>query len=156
MKWDATEPTEGTFTFTQADAEVAFAQANNMHVRGHTLVWHNQIPAWVFNHADGTPLTNSPDDQALLTQRLQNHITALMTHFGNAVPIWDVVNEPIDESQPDGYRRSPWFNILGPAVHPDRAAGRARRQPDGQALHQRVQHDDPGQARLPGRPGAAA
>jgi endo-1,4-beta-xylanase len=113
MKWDATEPTEGNFTFTQADAEVAFAQTNNMHVRGHTLVWHNQTPAWVFNHADGTALTNSPDDQALLTQRLQRHITTLMTHF-NTVPVWDVVNEPIDESQPDGYRRSPWFNILGP------------------------------------------
>ena len=117
MKWDATEATEGNFTFTQADAEVAFAQANNMHVRGHTLVWHNQIPAWVFNHTDGTPLTNSPDDQALLTQRLQGHITTLMTHF-NTVSIWDVVNEPIDESQPDGYRRSPWFNILGPQYIP--------------------------------------
>ena len=48
MKWDATERTEGTFTFAQADAEVSFAKASNMHVRGHTLVWHNQIPAWVF------------------------------------------------------------------------------------------------------------
>jgi hypothetical protein len=42
----------------------------------------------------------------------------VMTHFGNAVPVWDVVNEPIDESQPDGYRRSPWFNILGPQYIP--------------------------------------
>ena len=47
MKWDATEKTEGTFTFAQADAEVAFAKANNMRVRGHTLVWHAQTPAWV-------------------------------------------------------------------------------------------------------------
>jgi hypothetical protein len=30
------------------------------------------------------------------------------------VTVWDVVNEPIDPSQPDGFRRSPWFNILGP------------------------------------------
>ena len=117
MKWDATEPAEGSFTFTQADAEVAFAQANNMHVRGHTLVWHNQTPAWVFNHTDGTPLTNSAADQALLIQRMQRHITTLLTHF-NTVPIWDVVNEPIDESQADGYRRSPWFNILGPQYIP--------------------------------------
>ena len=117
MKWDATEPTEGNFTFTQADAEVSFAQANNMHVRGHTLVWHSQTPAWVFNHTDGTPLTNSAADQAILTQRMQNHINALMSHF-NTVNIWDVVNEPIDESQADGYRRSPWFNILGPQYIP--------------------------------------
>src|SRR5579871_3000453 len=117
MKWDATEPTEGNFTFTQADAEVAFAQANNMHVRGHTLVWYNQTPAWVFTNASGQPMTGTPDEQALLTQRLQNHINAVMTHF-NTVNIWDVVNEPIDESQSDGYRRSQWFNILGPQYIP--------------------------------------
>ena len=114
MKWDATEPTEGNFQFTNADAQVAFAKANNMHVRGHTLVWHNQTPAWVFNDAMGNPMTATPANQALLTQRIQNHIHAVMTHFGNDVPIWDVVNEAIDPSQPDGYRRSPWFNVLGP------------------------------------------
>jgi endo-1,4-beta-xylanase len=114
MKWDATEPTEGMFRFTNADAQVAFAKANNMHVRGHTLVWHNQTPAWVFNDASGNPMTPTPANQALLTQRIRNHIQAVMTHFGNDVPIWDVVNEAIDPSQPDGYRRSPWFNVLGP------------------------------------------
>jgi endo-1,4-beta-xylanase len=114
MKWDATEPTEGNFNFTQADAEVNFAKANNMHVRGHTLVWHNQTPAWVFQDANGNPMTATPANQALLTQRMQNHIQTVMTHFGNAVPVWDVVNEPIDPSQPDGFRRSPWFNVLGP------------------------------------------
>jgi endo-1,4-beta-xylanase len=112
MKWDATEPTEGNFIYTNADAQVLFAQQHNMHVRGHTMIWHNQTPAWVFNHADGTPLTNSPADQAILTQRIQKHITTLMNHF-NTVDVWDVVNEPIDETQPDGYRQSPWYNILG-------------------------------------------
>jgi endo-1,4-beta-xylanase len=114
MKWDATEPTDGTFTFTQADAEVAFAKAHNMRVRGHTLVWHNQTPAWVFNDAAGNPMTPTPDNKALLIQRMQRHIQTVMAHFGNDVPTWDVVNEPIDQSQSDGYRRSPWFNIIGP------------------------------------------
>ena len=114
MKWDATEPTEGQFQFTNADAQVAFAKSNNMHIRGHTLVWHSQTPAWVFNDAMGNPMTATPANQALLTQRIQNHIQAVMTHFGNDVSIWDVVNEAIDPSQPDGYRRSPWFNVLGP------------------------------------------
>jgi endo-1,4-beta-xylanase len=114
MKWDTTEPTEGHFNFTQADAEVAFAKANNMHVRGHTLVWHNQVPAWVFLDASGNPMTATPDNQALLTTRLQNHIQTEVAHFGTDVFAWDVVNEAIDPSQPDGYRRSPWFNILGP------------------------------------------
>jgi endo-1,4-beta-xylanase len=114
MKWDATEPTEGNFTFTQADAEVSFAKANNMRVRGHTLVWHNQTPAWVFNDASGNPMTPTPDNRALLIQRLQNHITKVIQHFGTDVGTWDVVNEPVDPSQADGYRRSQWFNIIGP------------------------------------------
>ena len=70
MKWDATERTEGAFTFTNADAQVAFAKANNMHVRCHTLVWHNQTPAWVFNDANGNPMTPTPENKALLLQRL--------------------------------------------------------------------------------------
>ena len=37
----------------------------------------------------------------------------MVTHFGDDVDAWDVVNELIDPSQPDGYRRSPWFNIIG-------------------------------------------
>ena len=114
MKWDTTEPTEGNFDFAQADAEVAFAKANDMHVRGHTLVWHNQVPAWVFNDASGNPMTPTADNRALLIQRMQSHITAEVTHFGSDVPVWDAVNEPIDPSQADGYRRSPWFDIIGP------------------------------------------
>lgn len=113
MKWDATERTEGTFTFTAADAEVSFAKANNMLIRGHTLLWHNQIPAWVFLDANGNPMTPTPENKALLLHRLENHIRGVVSHFGSDVYAWDVVNEIIDESQPDGFRRSPWFNITG-------------------------------------------
>jgi endo-1,4-beta-xylanase len=114
MKWDATEATEGVFTFANADAQVAFAKANNMRVRGHTLVWHAQTPAWVFNDASGNPMTPTPENRTLLIQRMQNHIRAVMMHFGNDVTTWDVVNEAIDQSQADGFRRSPWFTIIGP------------------------------------------
>jgi endo-1,4-beta-xylanase len=115
MKWDATEASENVFTFGQADAEVAFAKANNMHVRGHTLVWHNQIPAWVFTDpTTGQPMQPSDANRTLLISRMQNHITNVMKHFDGDVPIWDVVNEPFDPSQPDGLRRSTWYNIIGP------------------------------------------
>jgi endo-1,4-beta-xylanase len=114
MKWDATEPTLGTFTFAAADAQVAFAKANNMRVWGHTLVWHAQTPAAVFNDVNGVPMTPTPENRALLIQRMRNHIQGVVTHFGTDVGTWDVVNEAIDQSQPDGFRRSPWFNIIGP------------------------------------------
>lgn len=89
MKWDATEPAEGNFTFTTADAEVSFAETNNMLIRGHNLVWATgeQVPSWVFLEEDGvTPLSSSnPADVQLLTQRIQNHIKGVVEHFGSAV-----------------------------------------------------------------------
>ncbi len=114
MKWDATEPSEGNFTFTTADAEVKFAQTNHMLIRGHNLVWHQQIPSWVFLDANGNPMTATPGNKALLLQRMQNHINAVVGHFGSAVYVWDVVNEPIDETQPDGLRHNIWYQIIGP------------------------------------------
>jgi len=117
MKWQETEPTEGQFTFTVADQEVALAQANKMRVRGHNLVWSTgaQVPSWVFVEADGTtPLSASnPADVQLLTQRIQNHIKTEVQHFGTAVYVWDVVNEPLDPSQPDCLEHGPFYQVLG-------------------------------------------
>jgi len=117
MKWSSTEPTEGQFTFTNADAEVSFAQQNSMLIRGHNLVWSTgaQVPAWVFLEADGvTPLSASNgNDVALLTQRIQNHIMTEVQHFGSAVYVWDVVNEPLDPSQSDCLQHGPFYQVLG-------------------------------------------
>src|SRR5512145_369724 len=76
MKWEALQPTEGTFNYTTADQMVAFAEANRMKVRGHTLVWHNQTPAWVF-----VDTANAPVSKDVLLQRMRDHITNVMTHF---------------------------------------------------------------------------
>ncbi|KUL27905.1 endo-1,4-beta-xylanase [Actinoplanes awajinensis] len=103
LKWDATEPTENAFTYTQADPLIAFATAHGMKVRGHTLVWHNQTPAWVFANAD----------KATLLARLENHIRNVAAHYGTTIGVWDVVNEVIDESQSDGMRRSTWYTVTG-------------------------------------------
>jgi endo-1,4-beta-xylanase len=113
MKWQTLQPTEGAFNFAPADAQVAFAKAHDIPVRGHTLAWHSQTPAWVFNDASGNPMTPTPENKALLLQRLETHIRTVLTHFGDDVWAWDVVNEVIDPAQPDGWRRSPWFNITG-------------------------------------------
>jgi len=114
MKWDATEPQPGNFTFANADQQVAFAQANGMFVRGHTLAWHSQTPAWVFTDPlTGTTMLPTPANHDLLLQRLDNHVRNVVSHFGNKVYAWDVVNEVIDESQPDCMRKSTWFNVTG-------------------------------------------
>ncbi|MBN2535038.1 MAG: endo-1,4-beta-xylanase [Spirochaetales bacterium] len=117
MKWDALEPSEGNFNYSTADAMVNFAQANNMKVRGHCLVWHNQIPGWVFQNASKQVLLN----------RMKNHITNVMNHFRGKIYCWDVVNEAVTGNKSDGsdagedlsqvvswgYRNSTWYQICG-------------------------------------------
>lgn len=106
MKWSNLQTTEGTFTFANADKIVTFAQANGMKVRGHCLLWHNQIPAWIF--MDGS----ADASKELVLQRLRAHITTVVNHFKGKVYAWDVVNEAIDDGS-SVYRASKWYTICG-------------------------------------------
>lgn len=108
MKPDAIQPKEGEFNFTKADAYVKFAEENNIAIRGHTLVWHQQTPSWFFTDKDGKPISKE-----VLLARLEKHIKTLVGRYKGKIYAWDVVNEAIDPNQPDGYRRSQWYNILG-------------------------------------------
>ncbi|MGW2821697.1 endo-1,4-beta-xylanase [Streptomyces sp. NPDC001443] len=102
MKWGSVEPTQGTFNWAEADQIVAFAQAHNQQVRGHTLVWHSQNPSW---------LTNGSWTAAQLGTLLQNHISTEVGRYQGKITAWDVVNEPFNE---DGtYRSTLWYNGLG-------------------------------------------
>lgn len=106
MKFDALEPAQNQFNFAPADALVAFAQANGMVVRGHNLIWHNQIPNW---------LQNGNFNRTQLIAIMQNHITTVMRHFAGKVIAWDVVNEAISDNNgnPNPLRTSLWFNGIG-------------------------------------------
>jgi endo-1,4-beta-xylanase len=125
MKWGPIHPTESSYNFGPADALVAFARANGMKVRGHALVWHEQVPDWLFRDPSGNMMTATAANKALLLQRLDTHIRDVVTHFGDDVYAWDVVNEVIDENRPDGFRRNMWYQICGPE-YIDRAFMAAR------------------------------
>jgi endo-1,4-beta-xylanase len=110
MKWSSVENSLGSYTFGSADTEVGVAVCHGMRVRGHNLVWATgaQTPSYAFG--DGT---NSPANQATVTANIQEHIKAEVTHFGSQVYAWDVVNEPLDPSQPDCLVHGPFYQVLG-------------------------------------------
>ena len=86
MKWDAVHPAPDVYDFSSADALVAFAQANHQQVRGHTLLWHSQNPAWVTAASQTWTC-----DQARVV--LEDHIRTVVGHFKGQIYEWDVANE---------------------------------------------------------------
>jgi endo-1,4-beta-xylanase len=107
MKPEEIQPIEGVFDFKDGDKIVEFGQENGIPVRGHTLIWHNQVPDWFFLE-DGEEVSKEK-----LRERMKTHITEVMQHYKGQIYAWDVVNEPIDGDMPDGLLRNSWFNILG-------------------------------------------
>lgn len=106
MKAALINPQPGVFNFGPADAFVSFGEANKMFIVGHTLVWHNQVPAWFFTNKSGQP--NSKAEQL---ERLRLHIQTVAGRYAGRVHAWDVVNEVIDN---DGsYRPTSWVNAIG-------------------------------------------
>ena len=110
MKWSSVENTLGTYDYDNADNEVDLAVCHDMLVRGQNLVWSTgeQTPSYAFG--DGT---NSPANQALVTSNIQEHIKSEVQHFGTKVYAWDVVNEPLDPTQPDCLEHGPFYQVLG-------------------------------------------
>ncbi|TFE27507.1 endo-1,4-beta-xylanase [Cohnella luojiensis] len=110
LKWDATEPREGQFSFSRADQIVDFAMNNGIAFRGHTLIWHSQTPNWVFHDDKGNLVSKE-----VLFQRMKKHIEAEVGRYKGKVYAWDVVNEVIEpgDKQPGGLRNSPWYQIAG-------------------------------------------
>ncbi|MFE0725935.1 endo-1,4-beta-xylanase [Streptomyces rochei] len=102
MKWDATEPSRGTFTFSAADRVVDHARAQGMDVRGHTLVWHSQLPSWVgaLGAAD-------------LRAAMNDHIDQVMGRYKGQIHSWDVVNEAFQDGGSGARRSSPFQDKLG-------------------------------------------
>jgi endo-1,4-beta-xylanase len=113
MKLSSIHPAEDTYNFGPADTLANFARANGLTMRGHTLLWHEQVPDWFFEDASGNPLVPIVD-RDLLLGRLQAHIETVVGRYKDVVSSWDVVNEVIDANQPDGLRRTPWLEIIGP------------------------------------------
>ncbi len=95
MKWAVLEPERGKLDWSGADRLVAFAREHDQAVRGHTLVWYTQNPAWL-----------EALRGAELRQTVREHIRTVMERYRGKVGVWDVVNEPFED---DGTRRQSLF-----------------------------------------------
>lgn len=102
MKWGPVHPTAHGWDFRPADRIVAFAEAHGLRIHGHTLVWHEQLPAWF------TPrLTRRQAARALA-----EHVETLVGRYRGRVAAWDVVNEAMGER--GRLRRTVFLRALGP------------------------------------------
>lgn len=110
MKWSSVESTKGSFNYANADLQVGVAVCHGMKVRGHNLVWATGAQTPSYATGDGT---SSPANQATVIANIQEHIKNEVQHFGNKVYAWDVINEPLDPSQPDCLVHGPFYKVLG-------------------------------------------
>ncbi|NLN66041.1 MAG: hypothetical protein GX144_11685 [Clostridiaceae bacterium] len=103
MKPQSLSPSKGMYDFTGADRIIDWADANNIKVHGHTLVWHSQSSAWLTFDKDNRIL---PREEA--RANMEEYIISVAGHFKGRVVSWDVVNEAFA----DGAVSSDWKAAL--------------------------------------------
>lgn len=100
LKMDYINPQPGRYQFAETDNVVAFANANNMRVHGHPLVWHRQLPEWIERSSENTRQGH-----------MQEYVHRILSRYKDSIDIWDVVNEPLSD---DGsLRDSVWYQAMG-------------------------------------------
>jgi endo-1,4-beta-xylanase len=115
MKWQVVEPTRGTYDWSAADRLVDFARQHGQLVRGHTLMWHNQLPGWLTTGVSDGTISN-----AELRDLLRKHITDEATHFKGKIWQWDVANEFFTDSNPSMINPNDfWVSHLGAGILAD-------------------------------------
>ncbi|KAF3189904.1 hypothetical protein TWF788_009891 [Orbilia oligospora] len=115
MKWESLSPnSQGSYNWGNADQLVAFAENNGKILRGHTFVWHQQIPNWLKNI----------NNKATLTSAIQTHIAAVMGRYKGKIYAWDVANEVFEDN--GSMRDSVFSRVFGDWTFLDVAFNAAR------------------------------
>ncbi|PRY13865.1 endo-1,4-beta-xylanase [Pontibacter ummariensis] len=106
LKWESVHPQPDVYNFEPADNYVTLGEQEDMFIVGHTLVWHNQTPKWVFEDEQGKPVSKE-----VLLKRMEDHINTVAGRYKGKIDSWDVVNEALND---DGtLRQSKWLQIIG-------------------------------------------
>ncbi len=113
MKIQDIHPAEATFAWDEADRIADFARQKGMKLTGHTLLWHRQAPAWMF---EGVTAGDAASLETL-KMRLKAHIAAMVERYADVVDNWDVVNEALSDTAGKIYRDGPegstWYELFG-------------------------------------------
>jgi endo-1,4-beta-xylanase len=120
---------EPAVKFDTVKEGLEFCKANNIQMRGHVLVWHNQVPDWFFR----VGYQNNGDyvDKDTMLARLESYIKQVLTYTQTEYPgviyCWDVVNEAVENSTGayetesgfqirsyyDGSKENLWYKVIG-------------------------------------------
>ncbi|KAK3934523.1 glycoside hydrolase superfamily [Diplogelasinospora grovesii] len=94
QKWDSTEPSRGSFSYSQGDIVPL--------LRCHTLIWYSQLPSWVLSGSW---------TRSTLQSVIETHISNVMGHYVGQCYAWDVANEAVAD---DGnWRDSVFYRTFG-------------------------------------------
>ena len=104
LKLFALQPRQGEYDFDDADAMVDWARGHGKRVRGHVLVYGNQLPYWL------TSVIWTRDE---LLDVMKDHIQTVMKHFQGRITEWDVVNEAVVDYG-NGWTPNLWYQVIGP------------------------------------------
>jgi endo-1,4-beta-xylanase len=128
MKWQIVEPEQGQFDWSGADRLVNFAEQHGQLVRGHTLLWHNQLPDWLTTGVANGTISNSE-----LASLLKQHIFTEVGRYRGRIWQWDVANEFFTDTNPSMINPNDfWVSHLGAGIIPQ--AFRWAREADPHAL----------------------
>ena len=96
MKPASVHPAEGKWNWERADRVADFCRRNGIKLRGHCLMWHNQMCDWMFYDKNHKLVSKE-----VLYERMKEHITTVMQRYRDVTYCWDVFNEAVA----DGPRR---------------------------------------------------
>ncbi len=92
MKPKSTHPQEGHFNWERADRIADFCRSHGLKMRGHCLLWHNQIGEWMLYDEQHQLVSKE-----VLFAHMRDHIAAIVGRYKDVVYCWDVVNEAITD-----------------------------------------------------------
>ena len=109
MKPQSIHPAEEEWSFEAADGFVGFARANNLEVVGHCLVWakDDRTDRWMMEE-NGKPVSRET-----LLRRIETHVHTVVERYGDAVTMWDVVNEALADGDEGLLRDSVFSRTTG-------------------------------------------